>query len=101
MSYINYPSSSPYSITPQLNWRMGLYKDRPIPAARDDIRIPKLDAKYHNRPDQLSNDLYGTPNYYWVFMRRNLNTIRDPIFDLRAGMSLIAPSLTNIQGTLS
>lgn len=99
MARIQYPNSSPYAVTPQLDWRLGRYAHRPIPADVADT-VVQITAKYHNRPDRLSNDLYGTPNFYWVFMCRNLNQIRDPIFDLTLGMYIYAPSIAHLQGVL-
>ena len=59
-----------------------------------------LSKKYENRPDTLSYDLYGTPAYWWVFMVRNPNTIKDPIWDMVAGASIIVPSLQTLQQAL-
>jgi hypothetical protein len=91
MSVIKYPSTSSYFNTPQLDWRIGRYVHRPIyPDVTD--RAFLVTPKYHNRPDRLSADLYGTPLYYWVFMARNMNAIRDPIYDLVQGMTIIVPT---------
>lgn len=75
---------------------MGRYVHRPIPAAADDERIT-LSKKYENRPDILSNDLYGTPVYWWVFAVRNRNIIKDPIWDMVAGTEIIVPSLQTVR----
>lgn len=91
MPRVDYRSTSPYFETPQLTWRLGRYVHRPVPVTSTDTEIT-IDPKYHNRPDKLSHDLYGTPDYYWVFMARNMNLIRDPIWDLKAGMRIFVPS---------
>jgi len=93
---VAYSSSSPYKDTPQYSWRIGRYVDRPVPADSTDIKRT-LDPKYTCRPDILSNDLYGTPEYYWVFMQRNIDVIRDPIFDMVAGITLYLPTLQRIK----
>jgi hypothetical protein len=99
MSLITYPSTSPYYKTPQSSWAIGIYVDRPIPADASDERV-MLDAKYDMKPDRFSNDVYGTPAYYWVFMQRNINLIRDPIFDFRSGMIIYVPTLDRINSIL-
>lgn len=95
MSRIKYPASSTYYTTPQLDWRIGRYVHRQVPPAASD-RVMLITPKYHNRPDRLAYDLYGSPLYYWVFMARNMNAIRDPIYDLVQGMSIIVPATDTV-----
>lgn len=95
MAYLQYPPTSPYFNTPQLDWRMGRYVHRTIPAAPTD-RSFLITPTYHERPDRLAYDLYGSAEYWWVFMARNLNAIRDPIFDLTQGKTIIIPSPDSI-----
>lgn len=99
MSVILYPTSSIYAVTPQLNWRLGVYKHRAIAPAKGDTQIT-ISAKYNLRPDRLSLDLYGTQNYWWVFMLRNMNVIRDPVYDMTTGKTIWVPSLDGLQGVL-
>src|SRR4051812_2754896 len=95
MSQITYPKSSPYAVTPQLTWRLSQYKHRRIPpASTDTLRV--LPPKFNNSPDRLSYDLYCTQQYWWVFMLRNMNVIREPVFDMRAGISIYVPPLETI-----
>lgn len=96
MSKIIYPATSPYANTQQTNWYLGPIKYRSIPAHSSDAMLV-LDAKYDTRPDKLSDDLYGTPAYWWVFMVRNLDQIRDPIWDFRSGLVLFVPSSERLQ----
>lgn len=70
---------------------------RDIPPDSSDSFITSLDKKYENRPDRLSQDLYGTIGYWWIFQVRNMDVIRDPIWDLTAGMSLYVPSLERLK----
>jgi len=91
MSKVTYPSSSPYALTPQSNWAIGLYKHRSIPESVDDVPY-KVEQKYHNRPDLLAAELYGDAQYYWVFMIRNMNLMRDPLWDFVAGLEIYIPS---------
>ena len=95
MSKVSYPSTSPYALTTQTNQRLNMFVYRDIPSASDDKTIT-LNAKYQYRPDILSNDVYGTPVYWWVFSVRNRNIIKDPIWDMTAGISLVIPSYSTV-----
>ena len=96
MSKVKYAAASPYIATSQNFWRIENYVHRKIAPSVQDKTIT-LGSKYQYRPDSLSFDLYGTPEYWWVFMVRNMDQIRDPIWDQVAGMTIIAPSLVAIQ----
>ncbi len=101
---IEYNRTSPYFKTDQKNFfisYLDFYTDRPIPADLTDEFIA-VGSKFHHRPDLLSNELYGTPNLWWIFMVRNPNLIIDPIYDLKAGLEIFVPTrkrmFTNILG---
>jgi hypothetical protein len=97
MSVINFPSSSAYFSTPQTSWYTGPITWRNIPADISDSYIPALAKKYEYRPDLLSYDLYGSVAYWWIFLARNINVIRDPIWDMVAGMAIYVPTASRIQ----
>lgn len=90
-------SSSPYSNTPVANSFMGIWKRKSLPPSANDGTILTT-GRHEHRPDLLSYDLYGTADYWWVFCARNIDQIRDPIFDLKAGMTIYVPSLDRIKG---
>ena len=96
MSVITYPQSSPYGLTPQSSWYIGRYVHRDILPASDDVKTA-ISSKYHLRPDKMAFDLYGSPVYWWVFMVRNMDAIRDPIWDHTAGKIIMVPSLAALQ----
>lgn len=95
----NYSPNSPYAATKVNGWYLGHYVHRPIYSAPDDELIT-LEKKYENRPDKLSYDLYGTPEYWWVFQTRNRNVIKHPIWGMTAGIMFYAPSLNHITKSL-
>ena len=99
MARITYAASSPYADTPQTSWYLGPIALRNIPAHSSDIPIT-VNAKYEARPDLMSYDFYGTPAYWWVFMLRNIDIIRDPIWDLKSGMQIVVPSAERIKTLL-
>lgn len=99
MPIINYPNTSPYAATPQTPSHIGVYRHRDIPAANDDRTIV-IDPKYNLRPDLLAYDLYGNPQYWWVFLVRNIDFIRDPIWDFKTGLEIVVPSNRHLRATL-
>lgn len=97
---IDYRKTSPYFKTEIKN---GLYLDyltiRPVPARSNDV-LYKIEPQYTHRPDLLAFDLYGTPDLWWVFIQRNLDTLRDPIYDFEAGVEIYLPQSDLMRETL-
>jgi len=95
-------SLGPYATTP-LNPNGGyldILKIRPIPAAADDI-LYEITPAYTHRPDLLAHDLYGQKDLWWIFTQRNLDVLKDPIYDFIAGTKIFLPQsqkLTNLLG---
>lgn len=97
-----YDKRSPYSATAQVN-KYVQYLDIWVPPSlsvgTDDQNIV-VSSKYQNRPDLLSYDLYGTPRLWWVFAAYNSSVIKDPIYDLVAGMHLYVPAKSSLSGVI-
>lgn len=91
MSKIAYPANSPYFSTSQTSWHIGRYVYRPIPPDSGDTPVV-LQMRHQYRPDRLSQDLYGTPVYWWVFCIRNSFLRADPVWNFVAGITIIVPS---------
>ena len=68
---------------------------RKIPVSRDDM-LYSLESKFTYRPDLLANAVYSDPKLWWVFMNRNLDIIRDPIFDFVPGLQFYVPKKETI-----
>jgi hypothetical protein len=101
MSRIEYNSNSPYFYTPQYSWHIGNYEHRPIFPNGEDTMIV-IEKKYQYRPEYLSDDLYGTPAYWWVFCIRNPFLRSDPIWNFVTGLDIMVPSakyLNSIMGS--
>jgi len=99
MSTVQYKASSPYYATPQTSWYLSNFEPRDISRdGSDKIRI--LETKYENRPDLLAYDLYGTPNFWWIFMIVNPNQIKDPIYDFKAGIVIYTPTMSRLTALL-
>jgi hypothetical protein len=99
MPKIMYPSQSAYAATPQTSSHIGRYVHRTIDPSSDD-QYMVITPKHENRPDLLAFELYGNPNYWWVFCSRNLDSIRDPIWDFVAGLEIVVPSNKHLKETL-
>lgn len=88
---IKYSNTSPWANTPlNIGNYLDFYSKRSIPSQTDDI-LYTLEPQYTYRPDLLSYDLYGTAKLWWVFAVRNMDVIRDPVFDFTAGTQIFLP----------
>ena len=56
-----------------------------------------IEQKYDKRPDLYSYEKYGTSKFWWVFLKRNMNVMTDPINDFTAGTKIKVPSLKNLE----
>lgn len=91
----SYPKTSPWNKTNSNNMYLEPLVIRPVPAEDDDA-IYTIENQYHNRPDLLSYDLYGTPKLWWVFVQRNMSILKDPIYDFAAGTQIQLPKKSNL-----
>lgn len=95
-----YSKESPYYQTLQRSFYLDLWQPRQIESSDSDT-IVKIEQKHKERPDILSYELYGTTGYWWVFAIRNMDTIKDPVFDFQPGVEIYVPSLESLKGSLS
>ena len=86
-----YGNSSPYAKTKfKNNQFLDILTIRPVPENSDDVRY-EIEPQYAYRPDLLAFDLYGTKNLWWVFAQRNMDLIKDPVYDLKPGVKIFLP----------
>ena len=91
---------SPYGNTPINDaGYLDILKPRPIPVAPDDVLYEILPS-YTYRPDLLAFDLYGRKELWWVFSQRNVDIIKDPIFDFVAGTKIYLPQGSKLKTSL-
>jgi hypothetical protein len=57
-------------------------------------------VQYTHRPDLLAYDLYGDHKLWWVFAQRNINELKDPVFDFEAGVEIYLPKGGNLKRLL-
>lgn len=95
-----YKTTSPWNKTSfNVNGYLDTLKIRPIPAEDDDI-LYEIQPQYNYRPDLLAYDLYNTPNLWWVFAQRNMDIIKDPIFDMKTGTVIYLPKGSKLKASL-
>jgi len=92
----SYSITSPYANTVQNNFYLELLTIRPVPAEADDFRY-MIENQYKYRPDLLAFDLYGNAKLWWVFAQRNMEIIRDPIYDFEPGTVIYCPKKSNVE----
>ena len=96
MAKVTYNKTSPYFST---NTYGGKFLDvltyRKITKQASDVSFT-INGTYQYRPDLLAHDLYGDTSLWWVFKARNPNTLDDPIFDFRAGVTIFIPKKTTL-----
>ena len=78
---------------------LDIFNFKDIPGERDDILF-EVTATYENRPDLLAYDLYQDAGLWWVFAVRNKRTIKDPVYDLKAGVKIYLPKMSTIKSVL-
>ena len=94
-----YKQTSPYSATRQNNLYLELLSIRPVPAQSDDY-LYTIENQYTRRPDLLAYDLYGDAKLWWVFVQRNMEIIKDPIYDMIAGTEIYLPQDSKLKRLL-
>jgi len=99
MAKAEYSKTSPYYNTGTFGNFLDVLTYRTIPAKSTDTYY-QIDAVYHRRPDLLASDLYGDSNLWWVFIVRNPNVLKDPIFDFRSGKRIYIPQKETITAAL-
>lgn len=91
----SYGNTSPWNLTNFRSGYLDYFSIRPVAAEDDDI-LYEIEPQFHFRPDLLSEYLYDTPKLWWVFAQRNMDVIRDPIFDFRSGVEIFVPKKTGL-----
>lgn len=92
-----YSDKSPYSNTPvKNNQYLDVLTIRPVPARDDDV-LYTVQPQFTHRPDLLAYSVYGTSKLWWVFAQRNMDVLKDPVFDLIPGIQIYLPRQDKLQ----
>lgn len=81
---------SPYAKT-KSTWYMDQYTPIVIRPASDD-KFYVIPSKYHQQPWRVAKFLYGQERLYYVFTLLNMDLIKDPLYDFKAGLTIRVPS---------
>ena len=93
-------SLSPYARTPiNSNGYLDILKPRPVPVSGEDILF-EITTEFTYRPDLLAHITYGRKDLWWVFAQRNLDILKDPVFDFVAGTKIFLPDPSALRNTL-
>lgn len=79
---------------------LGILQIRPIPAEDDDI-LYTIQPQFTYRPDLLAYALYKNSKLWWVFAQRNLDVLKDPVFDFIPGTQIYLPKASLLQRGLN
>ena len=90
-----YSNKSPWYETTANPGYLAHLNVRSVSAETDDY-LYTIEPKFNHRPDLLSFAVYGTSKLWWVFMQRNMDVIRDPIFDFTAGTQIYVPKKSSL-----
>lgn len=97
---VKYKSSSPYYRTEYIEGKfLDILSYKPLPAEPDDI-YKQIGPIYQYRPDLLSFDLYKTTDFWYVFTLRNMDIIKDPIWDFTAEKKIYIPKINTVLRTM-
>ena len=94
-----YSSTSPWYSTPVTADYLDILEIRPIAADPEDY-LYTIEPAFIYRPDLASYSLYGTPKLWWVFAQRNMDKIKDPIFDFVPGVEIYLPKKDTLFASL-
>jgi len=95
-----YSATSPwYKTANSKSGNLDILRIRPVPVSPDDA-VYTIEPQYTHRPDLLSYDLYGTPKLWWVFAQRNMDILKDPVYDMEAGVSIYLPKASSLKQVL-
>jgi hypothetical protein len=100
MATVKYAQTSPWYETAFNNKQyLDFMQKRFVPADPNDI-LYQIQPQYTYRPDLLAFDLYGSSKLWWVFATRNIEILKDPIFDFIPGTQIYLPKKSTLNSVL-
>lgn len=98
----NYKDTSIFNGVPQRSFFVDYLDSSNATIIQSDVNDSTIIISHtHNlRPDLLSNELYGTPDLWWVFTLRNPDLLLDPIYDFITGKEIKIPTSERVFGLL-
>lgn len=94
-----YSKSSPWHRTTANDLYLETLVYRPIIKNTAD-RVYIIENQYKHRPDLLAHDLYGDTRLWWIFVHRNRDVLKDPIFDFLPGVEIFLPNKKDLETSI-
>jgi hypothetical protein len=95
-----YTTSSPWNKTGYTKLgALDILTIRPVPSSDDDSQYT-IETQYTHRPDLLAYDFYGNAKLWWVFAQRNMDILKDPVYDFVAGTTIYMPKPASLKRVL-
>jgi len=86
-----YKPDSFYAKTNSIDFYLDIWENTVNVSTKGDTSI-EIHTKYNLRPDLMAYDMYGSPNYWWVFALKNKDKLIDPVEDFKAGLTIVVPA---------
>lgn len=87
---------NPYVKTPVVGNYLDIMVGLNLESRLDDEEY-EIPPEYNYRPDLLANELYGDPTLYFVFIKRNMDIMEDPVFDFTTGKIIKLPAIDAVR----
>ena len=94
-----YGGDSFYANTKTVDFYLGVWNDDINLSTIGDTTV-EIHSKYNLRPDLMAFDMYGSPNYWWVFALKNKDKLIDPVEDFKTGLKITIPSKNGIRSLI-
>ena len=95
----HYNGDSFYANTDTIDFYLDIWNDDINLSTTGDTSI-EIHSKYNLRPDLMAYDMYGSPNYWWVFALKNKDKLIDPVEDFKTGLVITVPSRSGIRSLI-
>ena len=94
-----YSQFSPFSKVKQ-TWYLDYNLPAGLPVADSDVSYT-IPVKYDEQPWRLAKELYGNERLYYIFTLRNPDVLHDPVYDFKAGVTIMVPSAQRVSTYLN
>jgi len=94
-----YSKTSPYYSSDNSKGYLDIMTFRNFTYETDDV-LWEVSKEYEHRPDLLAYKLYQDQNLWWVFSQRNSEVLKDPVYDMVAGVKIYLPKLSTLRKDL-
>ena len=94
-----YRGDSFYANTKTEDFYLSVWDDKINLSTSGDTTV-EIHSKYNLRPDLMAFDMFGSPNYWWVFALKNKDKLIDPVEDFKTGLTITIPSKNGIKSLI-